>query len=85
MRIEVSLPLMQVPLADFPKVIPRESHLKKLQYLPPIKPAANRRVIIPDICSNEITGYAIHDFIDRLYQGMEYFPIERLDDMPDLG
>lgn len=83
MKTEVSLPPIQVPLEFLPKIIPQDSHLKKLEHLPPIKPTANRRVISLDISSNEITGYAIHDFTDRLYQGMEYFPIEQLDSLPD--
>ena len=82
MKIEVCLSVIQVPLEGFSKVIPKDSHLQKLKNFPSLEDV-DKRVITPVIDSNEIEGYIIHDFCNRIYKGMEYFTIEQLEKMSE--
>ncbi len=82
MKIEVCLSLIQVPLENLSKVLPKYSHLKKLEHLPKLHEKANRRVISPTIGMNEITGYNIQEFSDTIYRDTKHFTTKELDSMP---
>ncbi len=82
MKTEIYLSAMQVPLKNLSKVLPRYSHLRKLEYLPKLHEKADRRIISLSIKMNEITGYIVQDFTDTLFLRARHFATSELDSMP---
>ena len=82
MKLQISFPSINVPLECIDNVMPKYSHLRKLEHLPLLHPNANRRVINPRIdWSNgfAITKYTIDDYSDTLFRGEKTYTVEELD------
>jgi hypothetical protein len=74
---------MEIELNLQGNLIPSDSHLKKLESLPPLKPDANRRLIRPEMDYGEIIGYVMHDFSGIKYRGMKYVTVGKLESMSE--
>ena len=84
MKIDISIPFIQVPVSKLEKILPEKSHIQKLKKMPPLGTYSNeeiyRRTISLSFEDNQLDGYIIRDWgRNDSFLGNQYFKVEELD------